>query len=66
MSPLTLKNPLDSQGEFAWILSTSQSVEPLMHRELLATIHESPLIALLGAASTCSVALCALLLTQST
>ncbi|WP_137820578.1 hypothetical protein [Pseudomonas sp. 2FG] len=59
MSPFTLKNPLDSQAEFAWLLSTSQSVAPLVRRELLATIHESLPIALLASTSTYGIALCA-------
>lgn len=66
MSSFPLKNPLDSQAEFAWLLSTSQSVAPLVRRELLATIHESLPIALLGAASIGGVALSALVVTHST
>jgi diguanylate cyclase (GGDEF)-like protein len=65
VSRSTLKNPLDSQAEFAWLLGTSQRVDPLVRRELLATIHESRPIALLGSASTGGVALCALVVTQS-
>lgn len=65
MKSFALKNPLDSQAEFFWLLNTSQHVAPLVRRELLATIHESLPIALLGAAATCSIALCALLITHS-
>lgn len=65
MSPFSLKDPLDSQAEFVWLLSTSQSVTHLVRRELLATIHESLPIALLASASTCSIALCALVVTHS-
>lgn len=66
MSPLTLQNPLDSQAEFTWLLSTSDSVEPVVRRELLVTIHESIPIALLAAASSGGIALCALVVTHST
>ena len=65
MSPLSRANPLDSQAEFAWFLGTPQSVALPVRRELLATIHESLPIALLGAAFTYAVATCALVVTQS-
>ncbi|MFN3767043.1 MAG: hypothetical protein ACK4TD_01615 [Ectopseudomonas guguanensis] len=61
-SPL---HSLDTQAEFVWLLGTSRSVAPSVRRELLATIPESLPIALLAAASTLGVALCAVVVTHS-
>lgn len=61
-SPL---HSLDTQAEFVWLLGTSGSVAPSVRRELLATIPESLPIALLAAASTLGVALCAVVVTHS-
>lgn len=58
------KNPLDDQAEFAWILGEHRSVAPAVRRELLATIHESMPVAILGACFTASVALIAWITTE--